>query len=295
MVGWTKFPDTLIGTNGQFTAIGVSKGGTPHRLYLGTSNNRIYRIDNAHTGAPNWTQLPAPLTNNGAYVNCIAVDPDNADRVILCYSNYSIYSIFLSENGGQSWIRVAGNLEQLFNGAGAGPSIRWISILPLPNGQRRYYCGTSAGLFAADTLIQHTVSQAGSQWVMQAPETIGTAVVPYVEVRPSDGWVLAATHGNGLFTTYVDVSIATHDKPRSSAPALRLAPNPAAQFANLYWDDPGPARLRLYDAQGRLVFEKNVWGGAERLDLSDLRPGAYFCELAGAGRRMTAQLIKASR
>ncbi|MFN4080663.1 MAG: T9SS type A sorting domain-containing protein [Saprospiraceae bacterium] len=295
MVGWTKFPDTLVAQGGQFTAIGVSRGGTPHRLYVGTSQNRIYRIDNAHTGAPNWTQLPAPLTNNGAYVSCIAVDPNDADRVILCYSNYSIYSIFLTENGGQSWIRVAGNLEQLFNGAGAGPSIRWISILPLPNGQRRYYCGTSAGLFAADTLIQHTVSQPGTQWVLQAPETIGAAVVPYVDVRPSDGLVLAATHGNGLFTTYADVSIATHDKPSASAPTLRLAPNPATHFALLQWDNPGPARLRVFDAQGRSVFEKNVWGGGETLDLNDLKAGIYFCELSGIGWRLTTRLIKAGR
>jgi hypothetical protein len=74
-----------------------------HRVYLGTSTNKLFRIDNAHQGTPTLTAIPSPLTNNAANVNCIAVDPRNADRIVVVYSNYNIYSLYMSEDGGANW------------------------------------------------------------------------------------------------------------------------------------------------------------------------------------------------
>ncbi|MEZ4920165.1 MAG: hypothetical protein R2792_13760 [Saprospiraceae bacterium] len=39
-------------------------------------------------------------------MSCIAIDPDDADNVIVAYSNYNIYSLFQSTNGGQTWAKV---------------------------------------------------------------------------------------------------------------------------------------------------------------------------------------------
>lgn len=160
--GWTTFPDTLT-TGGQFTAIAVSEAAPAHRLYLGTSNNKIFRVDiTPRTGSPSFTALTSPITTADAFVNCLAIDPDNADRVVLVYSNYAVYSIFLSEDAGLTWKKVGGNLETAVGGTGAGPSLRWVSILPLDNGKRKYFCGTSVGLYSADTLKLHATGQAGT-------------------------------------------------------------------------------------------------------------------------------------
>ncbi|MBK7936322.1 MAG: exo-alpha-sialidase [Lewinellaceae bacterium] len=228
--GWALFPDTLtpiIDENGPhvFSAIAVSENNPVHRVYLGTSRNKVFRVDNANTGTPSFTTLTNSfVTANTAYVSCLAVDPDNADRVILVYSNYNVYSILFSENGGQSWKQVGGNLETSLSGTGAGPSIRWISILPFADGKRKYFCGTSIGLFSADTLLPHNASQPGTQWTLEAPDQIGNTVINHVEVRPSDGLVVAATHGMGLFKANFSPSSASPEP--AGTPVCRYFPIP---------------------------------------------------------------------
>ncbi|MEP7265971.1 MAG: flagellar basal body rod modification protein, partial [Bacteroidota bacterium] len=167
---WTKFPDTTSSSAINISAIGVSK--TPaNRVYYGTSQRRVFRVDNANTGTPSRIEITAltgtvifPATG---YVSCIAVDPSNADNVIVTFSNYGIYSLFYTADGGTTWQKIAGNLEAAANGTGNGPSLRWVNILPVSNGTV-YLCGTSTGLYATSQL-----SGANTVWVQQAVNTIG--------------------------------------------------------------------------------------------------------------------------
>ncbi|MBK8921100.1 MAG: T9SS type A sorting domain-containing protein [Saprospirales bacterium] len=288
--GWTMFPDTTLG---NITALGVSTRNPAHRVYVGTSARRIYRIDNAHTGTPAMAQLTNTSVSNSAFVSCVAVDPDNADRVVAVYSNYAIYSIFLSVNGGQSWKKVGGNLEVNTGGGGAAPSIRWISILPLPDGSRKYFCATSAGLFSADTLKEHTVTLPGTQWKMEAPGLIGSSVVNFVDVRPADGLVVAATHGSGMFSANFMPAVGNFEP---TLPAdIRVFPNPATDQVRFEFPDHtgNTVRLRLFDLQGRLVRQTSWSGGAGRLSLEGLASGVYLYELSGEGWKTSGRLARA--
>ncbi|MEZ4920166.1 MAG: sialidase family protein [Saprospiraceae bacterium] len=58
--GWTVFPDSLESADGRISAIAVSQANPTHRVYFGTSANKLFRIDDAHTGTPNWTPLTSP-------------------------------------------------------------------------------------------------------------------------------------------------------------------------------------------------------------------------------------------
>ena len=82
---------------------------------------------------PAATDLTAALitagATSGAYVNCIAVDPTNADRIMVVYSNYKVKSLFASTDGGTSWDNVSGTLEQNADGSGNGPSCRWADVI----------------------------------------------------------------------------------------------------------------------------------------------------------------------
>jgi len=55
----------------------------------------------------------------------------HGNKVIAVFSNYAVYSVYYTENGGASWKKVAGNLETGITGTGDGPSVRWASILLL--------------------------------------------------------------------------------------------------------------------------------------------------------------------
>ena len=295
--GWTLFPDTLTpfnDTNGEhvFSAIAVSQTNPVHRVYLGTSRNRIYRIDNANTGTPSFTQMPSPLGGSGAYINCIAVDPDNADHVVLVYSNYAIYSIYRSMNGGQNWQKVGGNLEASVGGGGIAPSVRWMSILPFPDGSRKYFCGTSVGLYSADTLILHATGQPGTQWTLEAPDLIGSTVVPFVDVRASDGLVVAASHGIGMFTANFTLPVGTGEPVQS--PTVQVWPNPAWDYAAFQISGPGAenVEVRLFNLQGKMVRQTQLYGSNGRVDLNGLAAGTYVYELRGKGWTKSGKIVR---
>jgi hypothetical protein len=289
--GWIQYPDTL--TVGAFSTIAVSESNPAHRVYAGTTNNKIYRIDNAHTGTPNWTALPSPTGSNaGGNVACLAIDPTNADRVVVVYSNYNVYSLFLTENGGANWIRVGGNLESGLSGNGAAPSIRWVTMLPFPNGKIKYFCGTSVGLFSADSLKLHASGQPGTQWTQEATGTIGTSVVNYVEHRASDGLVVAATHGTGMYSANF-LPVSAGNEP-FNAVNITVFPNPTTDIArfsldkNLY----GAIELRLFDLSGKVVRQTRWQGNQHHLDMQGLPQGVYVWELRANGSRKSGKIVK---
>lgn len=290
--GWTQFPDTLTNPESEFSAVSVSESNPVHRVYLGTSTNNIFRIDDAHTGTPSMTVLPSPVTNTAANVNCIAIDPTNANRIVLVYSNYSIYSMFLSEDAGATWKKVGGNLEANVTGTGNAPSIRWVSMLPFPNGKIKYFCGTSVGLYSADTLLLHATGMPGTQWVQEGAGVFGSAVVSYVETRAGDGLVVAATHGVGMYTA--NFLQATGSREPSANIQVTVLPNPANDVARFDFggQNVGKVELRLYDLKGNVVRNKAFFADNVALDLMGLPTGVYVYQLSGKDWKRSGKLLK---
>jgi hypothetical protein len=100
------------------------------RLVYGTSDGRLFRIDQASVGNPTptdiWTGKGFP--KNG-YVSSIAIDEDNADNMLVAFANYHILSVFATTDGGNSWQPVSGDLEEFPDGSGNGPACRTVGIL----------------------------------------------------------------------------------------------------------------------------------------------------------------------
>jgi hypothetical protein len=190
--GWHQFPDSVPGF--RISALAVCK--TPaNRVYYGYSNRRIFRLDNADSATPTLTEVTGTTVfPTSANVSCIAVDPNNGDHLLVAFSNYRIYSIYASNDAGVTWTKVAGNLEASATGTGAGPSVRWVSIVPTPNGNA-YLAGTSIGLYGT-----HQLNGLNTVWTDLSPNEIGYTVVDMMDIHPSVGAVAIATHGRGIFT-----------------------------------------------------------------------------------------------
>ncbi len=295
---WVQFPDSVPTTNATITAVAISK--TPaNRLYYGTSAQKVYRLDNANTGIPT---PPVNVTYSGfpasGYVSCIALDPNNADHVMVVFSNYGVYSIFYSSNGGTSWIKAAGNLEANISGTGNGPSIRWGSIMPVSNGYV-YLVGTSVGVYATDTLIGTTTSS-GTVWVQQAASTIGNTVCDMIDYRTSDGMVAVATHAGGIYTANITSTsnvASVHDLTLSSF-GLTCYPNPFRDQCTVVFNmtEAANVRLQLYDQQGKLcrsVEQGKLMAGEHSINLSrnQLPNGIYYLGLQIGNATETRKLI----
>jgi len=170
-----------------------------HVLYYGTSSGKVYKIENSHSRWAKKTDITGSDMPEG-YVISIDANPLNADEILVCFANYGIESIFYSKDGGTTWTAVSGNLEDGTTD-GNGPSVRSVSIMVSP-ADTTYYAGTSTGMYSTTALDGNS-----TVWTQEAPDKIGTTVVAMVKSR-RDGFMAAATHGNGVFTANADYSSA---------------------------------------------------------------------------------------
>ncbi|NDC41562.1 MAG: T9SS C-terminal target domain-containing protein, partial [Chitinophagia bacterium] len=294
---WAPFPDSLP-LSLSITALAVSK--TPaNRLYFGTSAKRIYRVDNANSGFPakrdiTSTNVALPFPNGN--VSCIAVDPSNADHILLVYSNYNVYSLYYSPDGGTSWQKAGGNLEANALGGGDGPSCRWASIIPVTEGTV-YLVGTSVGLFATTEL-----RDTSTVWVQQGANTIGNTVVDMIDYRSTDGLVVVATHSKGIFATHItqvgDVNRVV-DIPTTKALTVTAAPNPFYSNTTIQFslEEPDYITATVTDLSGRIVCtlaDGELQSGSHSLPLGrgNLPGGLYFCTVSSRkGSKGTARLL----
>lgn len=247
-VNWAALTNTVMPQSGSgevVTALGVSKGGTSHRLYIGSNAASVYRVDNAHTGTPTMSDITGGTFPTTGYVGCVAVNPNNADEVIAVFTNYNVASLWHTANGGTSWTNIEGNL------AGSnGPSCRWAAIVPTQSGTT-YLVATSVGVWSTTTL-----NGASTVWASEGGTIIGNVPVDMIDFRTSDGLIVAATHGNGVFSSNIVTSTPQERPTLPVSHALaQNYPNPFNPTTTIAYEVPVQARVTIavYDIGGREI------------------------------------------
>ncbi len=180
------------GFNGQVSAITVDES-VANRVYFGTDQGEVYKVDNANSGGPTITPITPPGMGGGnGYVSSIAIDPNNNQHLLVTYSNYGVTSVWETTDGGANWTNVEGNLPDM--------PIRWALFVPDPGG------ATATQALLATELGVWSTSQLNGATTSWGPSNIGLANVrtDMLQWRPSDNVVIAATHGRGLFETDLD-------------------------------------------------------------------------------------------
>ena len=282
--GWFMLPDSVAGA--KISALAVCSS-PANRVYYGYNNSQLFRLDNADTQSPTLTNITnTTLFPAASNISSIAVDPNNGDHIVVSFSNYRVYSIFASNDGGATWDRVSGNLEGTASGNGSGPSVRWISIVPLANGNV-YLAGTSTGLYGTNLLNGLT-----TVWTNLSPNEIGYTVVGMMDVRNSDGYVAIATHGSGMFSmdTQIIFDSLAAGVTVIDPYALQLTtfPNPSSgQFTVRYsLQSSQHMTASLLDAQGKMVVvicNQYQGIGDHRFSIDKALPsGTYYLQLRGS-------------
>jgi len=294
-VNWTRLDSVK---DAYTSALGMSPA-EPRRLYYGSQDGRLFKLDDPHQGQP----VPVEITGQNfpyypycPYIHCIAVDPEDVDRVIVAFPNYGVISIYASQDGGESWTPVSGNLEEHPDGSGSGPSIRWVSILHEEN-RPVYFAGTSVGLFSSSSLDGHNTI-----WTQEGASTIGNVVIDMIDVRQSDGMVAVATHGNGVYTAQItEFPSAVGEKTGRPIVSFALRPpypNPFNETTTISFHLPhrGDVLLKVYNILGQEVAtlaDGSLRAGEHqvRWDAGEAASGVYFVRLSFANSIQTRKII----
>ena len=199
------------GTDISIRALGFSRGpyATSHALYIGTTNGKIFRLDDPRNSAAATApvNITPPLLPAGANVQDIATNPNNDDEIIAVVTNYTVSNsavtnIWWTNNAkspSPTWRNAEGNLGL--------PSIRSCMIVVKKdagnNPVTEYYIGSSVGLFSASDIGTILTGGGSPVWQREGGSVLNFAVVQSMSYRPADNVLLIGTHGNGLYYTFL--------------------------------------------------------------------------------------------
>ena len=157
---------------------------TANRLYVGTTNSKLLKIDNAHTftSGSAGTSIASASFPAGSTISCVAVGSDD-NNLIATFSNYGILNVWVSSNAGASWTAIDGNLPDM--------PVRWALFDPASN--------TKAWI-ATETGIWSTTAISGGTTVWTASPGFPTVRTDMIKYRAANQMLVAATHGRGLWT-----------------------------------------------------------------------------------------------
>ncbi|HKC35876.1 MAG TPA: T9SS type A sorting domain-containing protein, partial [Chitinophagaceae bacterium] len=213
------------GTNIAIRAIAFSHGNysTTHSMYFGTTNGKIFRLDdprNAAAAAVPVNITPTAVTDiSGLNVQDIAVNPNNDNEIIAVITNYgrtnATTGVFTNvtnilwttdaKSASPTWKIAEGNLAGTSTTGFISARSCMITVKKDGSGNpvTEYYVGTAAGLFAVENLGT-TLSGGGSPtWQREGSSTLNFAVINSLAYRPDDNVLLVGTHGNGLYYTFL--------------------------------------------------------------------------------------------
>jgi hypothetical protein len=282
-----------VGTASEISFITVSK--VPgNRVYYGTNLGKVYRLDNANTGNP----VPVEITGSGfpvnAFVACIDVDPDNADRLMVTFSNYGVQSLFHSTDGGSTWIAAGGNLEEFPDGSGNGPSIRCTKKL-FYQGKKIIFAGTSCGLFSTTELKGDS-----TVWTKEGAATIGNVIIDMVDARQTDGFIAIGTHGNGVYSAFYNPSAGMEKSDLNhSFQVGNVFPNPVRDMAQVEVISEKTVQLKMiiYSNAGNLVkafADKTIHPGKQNqsFQFRGLPDGVYYLAFDDGKEKILRKVVK---
>ena len=206
-------------------AIAFSRGnyGALHSMYFGTTDGRIFRLDDPRNSSASATPVnitPTVTDLTGLNIQDIAVNPNNDNEIMAVVTNYgrtlgngafnNVTNILWTNNAksaSPTWRVAEGNL------AGTSTtgyiSARSCMIVVKKDGSgnpvTEYYVGTSAGLFAVENLgATLTAVPAGTpNWQREGVSTLNFSVINSLGYRPEDNVMVIGTHGNGLYYTFL--------------------------------------------------------------------------------------------
>lgn len=309
--GWTELTGVGIavnpsnGTNIAIRALAFSRGiyGTGHSMYFGTTDGRIFRLDDPRNAAA--SAVPVNITPTvpdlaGLNIQDIAVNPNNDNEIIAVVTNYgkTVGSIFsnvvniLWTNNAKSatptWRAAEGNLAGTTTTGFISARSCMIAVKKdgAGNAVTEYYVGTSAGLFAVENLGTTLTGGGSPNWQRDGVSTLNFSVINSLGYRPEDNVMVIGTHGNGLYYTFLGTpnlitginNPVINDKDFITMVFPTVSEN-IVQYLIGNKTDVRKISVQLYNMQGQEIYKQESTYQNGNININRFARGAYILSI----------------
>ena len=284
------------GRDVRIRGIGYSRGPytSSHVLYMGTTNGRIFRLDNPSNASANTSPVEITPLGLSGNVQDIATNPNNDDEVIAVISNYNTTSIWWTKNGksaNPTWKSAEGNLTL--------PSIRSCMIVVKKDAANQpvteYYVGTSIGLYSTVNLGTVLDANQTPTWQREGGNLLNYAVVTSLAYRPVDNVLLVGTHGNGMFYTNIGTPNFTPNLNTGVAPITNdrsfitsIYPTVSANAVQYQiGNQPGIRKIavQLVNMNGEIVYREEKGYQNGNVPIQRFASGVYILQITSDNNR----------
>ncbi|MEL6812345.1 MAG: T9SS type A sorting domain-containing protein [Bacteroidota bacterium] len=267
-VSWSPISPDL--TDGQHPSGSLSYGtivsiGTSHlntnTIYTGSDDGNVHVTFDA--GAT-WENISAGLPDR--YITAIAVSPEDDMTAYVTLSGYKELDydphVFKTEDGGQNWIDVSGNLPNI--------PVNDIEIDPVDD----------LLIIATDLNVWYSAND-GDSWTILG-DNLPLTLTRELKIHQPTRTVYAGTYGRSMHSFDLNNLILSTDD-LSSEERITLYPVPADTELTLKHNLNATALVQLFDISGKLI--KTLFQGdldanrTESLDIADVNAGIYLVSI----------------
>ena len=248
---------------------------TSSTLFVGTILGDVFKITNANTNNPTWTEIELQNIIVGSISDIEVGASEN--EIFVTIHNYGVESIWYTNNGGTSWVSKDGNL----------PDMPVKSILQNPLNSEEVIIGTELGVWYTNNF-----SSASPRWSSSFNGMRNVKVMD-LDVR-NDNMVFAATYGRGVFSGMFTANSFSVNEEEIFANAIKVFPTVSeGQFTLTSTKSLGSTQVQMYSITGQKVYDTTVdieQGLRKEFDLN-VNSGMYLIKLKGVSFETTKRII----
>lgn len=180
---WTLISGSINSTN-PIRELTQSKS-NPNIMFA-VSGSLIFK--STDEGA-SWISVTTGLPNRT--ITSVYVHPDDENQVFLTFSGFGAGKVYKSTNGGSNWVSISGNLPDT-------PVNDMLVFTGNPNFPNTYFAATDIGVFVTENN--------GTNWI-EITDGLPNTVIMHLDYSPATKLLRAATHGRGVYETFVGFGI----------------------------------------------------------------------------------------
>ena len=307
---------TLATISGIPNALTISADGDI--AYVGTIQGKLYRIEGISdavtkdlatvdsTCVITKTEIDATVFN-GRAITSIAIDPQDANNVIVTLGNYGNDDYVFHSTDGTTFTSVQNDLPKVPAYSSLIESTTGLVIIGTENG---VYTSEDMKTWTADKVVtnvpvmdikQQLLENHDARYIYLIDEVGDTTSVPYSSISNQDV-IYIATYGRGLYKCedFVQKEGESIIENTTSAGSFELSiyPNPVVSEATINFnvDETATVSYQIYDLSGRMVQNATLGNYGQgshsvNFNVNGLTTGTYIVKVQAGSATSTSKIL----